>query len=176
MSDIINLILFCCQAKIEIPYRQEKNIVLDLHEKDNPILWASYLMYSKYSKRYYKEIRDIIGSTLSERIEAIVQKDSVYTYREFWWIIIFNKASFLTTDEQNAIDSIISVLKTGTGTTAGETMGNLFVDYLKNSNDQFFEWDINKKDFLRNITFKTRQRSIFKNYQENLPSLYWSSL
>ncbi|KJU70976.1 hypothetical protein UC77_11960 [Clostridium baratii] len=176
LSDIINLILFCCQAKIEIPYRQEKNIVLDLHEKDNPILWASYLMYSKYSKRYYKEIRDIIGSTLIERIEAIVQKDSVYTYREFWWIIIFNKASFLTTVEQNAIDSIISVLKTGTGTTAGEIMGNLFVDYLKNSNNQFFEWDINKKDFLRNITFKTRQRSIFKNYQENLSSLYWSSL
>ena len=78
--------------------------------------------------------------------------------------------------EQNAIDSIIAILKMGSGITAGEILGNLFVEYLKNNKEQFFEWNLHKKDFLRNITFKSRQRSIFKNYQENLSSLYWSSL
>lgn len=176
LNDIINLILFCSQAKVEIPYHQEKNIILKLYEMDNPILWASYLIYAQYSKRYFQEIRDVIGKLILDRIYAIVKKDSVYTYREFWWVLIFNKSPYITTIEQNAIDSIIAILKMGSGITAGEILGNLFVEYLKNNKEQFFEWNLHKKDFLRNITFKSRQRSIFKNYQENLSSLYWSSL
>ena len=70
----------------------------------------------------------------------------------------------------------LSILKIGINNTPGETIGNLFVDYLRNNPIQFFEWDMEKRDFLRNITFKTKERSIFKNYQENLASLYWSSL
>ena len=38
INDIINLILFCRQAKIEIPYKQELRIVNSLREKDDPIL------------------------------------------------------------------------------------------------------------------------------------------
>lgn len=176
LNDIVNLLLFCSQAKIEIPYRQEEKIVSTLREKDDPILWATYLLYSQYNKKYCKQIRDEIGNTLLERIEAIVQKESIYTYREFWWILIFNKSPFVTVHEQNEIDNIISILKRGSGNTAGEILGELFIDYLENGSEQFFEWDINKNDLLRNMTFKTRQRSIFRNYQENLPSLFWSSI
>lgn len=35
--------------------------------------------------------------------------------------------------------------------------------YLKTNSKQFFEWNIHEKDFLRQITFKTYERSIFKN-------------
>ena len=171
-----HLILFCGQAQIEIPYRQEQNIVKKLRGKDDPILWASYLLYSKYNETYFSELREEIGECLLERIEALVQKDDIYTYREFWWIIIYNKAPFLTAIEQNAIDDVIRTLRTGRGNTAGEILGNLFVEYLQTNSKQFFEWDMNEKDFLRNITFKTRERSIFKNYRNNLNSLYWSSL
>ena len=90
INDIVNLILFCKQAQIEIPYKQEEKIVQSLREKDDPLLWASYLLYAGYSKKYYKEIRDEIGKILLERIESIVKKTSVYTYREFWWVMIFN--------------------------------------------------------------------------------------
>lgn len=176
LNDVVNLILFCGQAQIEIPYRQEQNIVKKLRGKDDPILWASYLLYSKYNETYFSELREEIGECLLERIEALVQKDDIYTYREFWWIIIYNKAPFLTAIEQNAIDDVIRTLRTGRGNTAGEILGNLFVEYLQTNSKQFFEWDMNEKDFLRNITFKTRERSIFKNYRNNLNSLYWSSL
>ena len=176
LNDVVNLILFCGQAQIEIPYRQEQNIVKKLRGKDDPILWASYLLYSKYNETYFSELREEIGECLLERIEALDQKDDIYTYREFWWIIIYNKAPFLTAIEQNAIDDVIRTLRTGRGNTAGEILGNLFVEYLQTNSKQFFEWDMNEKDFLRNITFKTRERSIFKNYRNNLNSLYWSSL
>lgn len=178
LNDIVNLILFCKQAQIEIPYKQEEKIVQSLREKDDPILWASYLLYAGYSKKYYKEIRDEIGKILLERIESIVKKNSVYTYREFWWVMIFNKSPHITTTEQNIIDNLINDLRVvaGSNLSAGDICGNLFVDYLKTSSKQFFEWDMEYKDFLRNITFKTRERSIFKNYKENITSLSWSSL
>lgn len=176
LNDIVNLILFCHQAKIEIPYRQEEKIVEQLKVKDDPILWASYLLYAQYSPKYYIEIRNMIVTTLVERIDAIVKKDSIYTYREFWWILIFNKSPHISLREQAKIDAIIPNIVTAPAGNPGAILGNIFVDFLKNSSNQFFEWNINRKDFLRNITFKTRQRSIFKNYQENLPALYWSSI
>lgn len=176
LNDIVNLILFCHQAKIEIPFRQEEKIVEQLLSKDDPILWASYLLYSNYNNKYYLEIRDVIRKTLVERIDAIIKTDSIYTYREFWWVLIFNKSQHISAAEQEKIDAVIPNIATTVAGNPGAILGNLFVEFLKDSNNQFFEWDINNTDFLRSITFKTRQRSIFKNYQENLPSLYWSSI
>lgn len=176
LNDIINLILFCHQAKIEIPYRQEKMIVEKLAEKDDPILWASYLLYTQYSEEYYNEIKNRIGRILDERIDAIVKKDSICLYREFWWILIFNKSPHLTAAQQSRIDAIIPSISTGATSIPGKKVVDLFVEFLEKSENQFFEWEIDKSDFLRNITFKTRQRSIFKNYQEDLQSLYWSSI
>ena len=177
LNDIINLVLFCAHAKIEIPYRQEQMIVCKLREKDDPILWASYLLYSQYSTKYYKEIRDEIGEILLERIDAIIKKDSIYTYREFWWVIIFNKSPHLTISEQSKVDDLINELKVSTAAnlSAEEICGNLFVEFVKNNGRQFFEWDMEEKDFLRNYTFKTYERSIFKNYRENVTSLAWGS-
>ena len=60
--------------------------------------------------------------------------------------------------------------------TAVKTPGSKIFDYLKNNLIQFFEWDMSQKDFLRNITFKTYERSIFKNYKENIVSLNWGSI
>lgn len=178
LNDIINLILFCAHAKIEIPYRQEQIIVNKLKEKDDPILWASYLLYARYNKKYYNEIREIVGTVLLDSIDAIIKKESVYTYREFWWVIIFNKSPHILPMEQAKIDDLISELKvcTSASKTAEDVCGNLFVDFIKNSDKQFFEWDMNEKDFLRNYTFKTFERSIFKNYHENITSLAWGSL
>lgn len=130
------------------------------------------VLNSKY--KYF--IRNIIGATLIERIDAIVKTDSIYTYREFWWVLIFNKSPHITATEQAKIDAIIPHTVNPPAGNAGAMLGKVFVEFLRNSTEQFFEWDINKTDFLRNITFKTRQRSIFKNYQENLSSLYWSSI
>ncbi|MDY6339797.1 MAG: RNA-directed DNA polymerase [Saccharofermentans sp.] len=176
LNDIINLVLFCYQAKIEIPFRQEKAIEKQLYDKDDPVLWASYLLYSQYSQNYYQEIRNKIGSLLTERINAIVKKDAIYTYREFWWVLIFNKSPHLLPDEQTLIDNIIPNTSPNTDNNPGAMLGNIFIDFLRNNPEQFFEWDINRIDFLRKLTFKTRQRTIFRNYQENLSALEWSSI
>ena len=178
LNDIVNLILFCCQAQIEIPYIYEEKMIDCLNEKDDPILWASYLLYSRYSENYYNQIRNIIGENLVEKIDAIVDKKNIYSYREFWWILIFNKSPYITENEQDKINNILLDLQNARSDNMnpGDCAGKIFINYLINSDKQFFQWDINDRDFLRSITFKTRQRSIFRNYKENLPSLNWSSI
>lgn len=178
INDVINLILFCAQANLEIPYTQEVLLVETLRIKDDPILWASYLTYAKYSKKYFNEILLEIEDKLKENIEAIRSKENVYTYREFWWIIVFNKSPYLSNMAQGLMDKIINDLqvKTSDDRRAGDICGNLFVDFLKTSPKQFFEWNIHEKDFLRQITFKTYERSIYKNYKETLNFMDWNSI
>ena len=60
LNDIVDLFLFCAQAEIEIPYVEEERIVKKLYEKDDPILWATYLLYSKYNEKYYNDIKTTI--------------------------------------------------------------------------------------------------------------------
>ena len=178
MNDIVNLILFCKQAKIEIPYTQECLLVEELREKDDPILWASYLVYASYSKRYFEEILLEIENYIKENIEAIIAKENIYTYREIWWIIVFNKSPYITNGTQGLINNIISDLQVNISGNkrAGDICGNLFVEFLKTNSKQFFEWNIHEKDFLRQITFKTYERSIFKNYKETLNFMDWNSI
>ena len=178
LNDIINFVLFCRQAKVEIPYKQECNIMEKLRKKDDPILWASYMIYAAYNDKYYDEIKQEVEEIINERMEAIICKKSIYTYREFWWLLIFNKSPCIDAAQQGIFDDIINNLKVSTqpNITAGDLCGDLFVGFLKNNQQQFFEWDIANRDFLREITFKTYERTIFKNYRENLNFMNWSSL
>lgn len=123
INDVVNLFLFCRQAKIEIPYLQEECIVRKIKEKDDPILWATYLMYSQYNRKYSDEIRSCIEKTLLEKINAIRVQKSVYEYREFWWILIFNKCPFITNASQNAIDNAITLLNVPTDSGCTHTLG-----------------------------------------------------
>jgi len=175
INDVVNLFLFCRQAKIEIQYLQEECIVRKIKEKDDPILWATYLMYSQYNTKYSDEIRNYIEKTLIEKISAIRVQKSVYEYREFWWILIFNKCPFITNASQNAIDNAIALLNVP-ASGCPHTLVDIFKNYLQNSPIQFFDWNIDRNDFLRTLTFKTHEKSIFKNYKENAISLAWGSI
>ena len=153
-------------------------MIEELREKDDPILWASYLVYASYSKRYFEEILLEIENYIKENIEAIIAKENIYTYREVWWIIVFNKSPYITSGTQGLINNIISDLQVNISGNkrAGDICGNLFVEFLKTNSKQFFEWNIHEKDFLRQITFKTYERSIFKNYKETLNFMDWNSI
>ena len=178
LNDIVDLFLFCAQAEIEIPYVEEERIVKKLYEKDDPILWATYLLYSKYNEKYYNDIKTTIEQILAKRIEAIRVQKSIFEYREFWWVLVFNKCPLLSSTSQILINGVINSLPyTGTGNrNCADIALDVFVDYLKNNGEQFFEWDMSRKDFLRTITFKTHEKSIFKNYKESVASLVWGSI
>ena len=112
----------------------------------------------------------------NQKISAIRVQKSVYEYREFWWILIFNKCPFITNALQNEIDNAITLLNVPTDLGCTHTLVDIFKNYLQNNPIQFFDWDIERNDFLRTLTFKTHEMSIFKNYKENAVSLAWGSI
>lgn len=176
INDVVNMFLFFLQAKVEIPYIQEECITKKLKEKDDPILWATYMMYSQYNDRYFNEVLDYVERTLVEKIKAIRVEKSIYEYREFWWILIFNKCPYITVSSQKIIDDIIYKLRASPDTGCTSILIDIFKEYLQNNPKQFFDWDMNRTDFLRTLTFKTHEKSIFKNYKENALSLAWASV
>lgn len=178
INDIVDLFLFCAQAGIEIPYTEEERIVEKLYEKDDPILWGTYLIYSRYNTKYFADILGKIEMLIEERVAAIRVDKRILEYREFWWILIYNKCPFVSSSIQVLIDNTINRIPASLGAnpSCGDLAENLFIEYLKNNTKQFFEWDINSKDFLRTLAFKTKEKSIFKNYKENAISLAWGSI
>lgn len=178
LNDLANLLLFYCQIKIEIPYNYENGIMEMLKKTNNPLMWATYLIYSSYNKTYFREITSRVEERIKDNIDAIRDWQNAYIYQEFWWILIFNKCPFLSHTVQLEIDSAIDRIdyRIVQANSAPWICANLFKDYLKYSSNQFYEWDISKKDLLREITFKTHERSIFKNYGTNLNFMDWSSL
>ena len=178
LNDLVNLLLFYRQINIEIPYNHECEIVKALEKSDNPLQWATYLTYSSYSDSYFDEIRGRIENKIVKNIDAIINWKEVYLYKEFWWILIFNKCPHLTKSTQSRIDESINKIDYSNNIpgSASDMCNKLFLEYLKTNQIQFYEWDLDKKDLLREITFKTHERSIFKNYGTNLNFMDWTSL
>ncbi|KMZ55702.1 RNA-directed DNA polymerase [Dorea sp. D27] len=179
INDVVNLILLCSEKGIEIPYRQECKIEEKIKKEDNPILFATYLIYAKYDSIYFEKILNEIEKILELKLDAILKKDNILTYREFWWIIIFNKCPFIKGALQNKFDILIANRFSLTVTDSSNAVNictHLLGDFFLNSSKQFFEWDISRRSFLKEITFKTYERSVFKNYKFNYNFMEFNSL
>lgn len=167
INDVINLILFCASCSIEIPYIYEVSLLERIREEDNPILWATYFIYSKYDNDYSDSILTEIEKIIKYKVEAIIKKDNILTYKEFWWLLIFNKCPLICKDTQKLFDEIIINnfnINLSKESNSADICKYLLKDYLLNNKKQFFEWEIEKSSLLKKISYKTYERSIFRNY------------
>jgi hypothetical protein len=179
INDVVNLILLCTALKIEIPYLQEKKLLNSVRLEDNPIIWATYLLYSKYDKEYYEEIIKEIESSIKDRMDSILSKKNILTYREFWWLLVFNKCPFISTNSQDIFDKVINDnwnLTVTVNSSPADISAFLFGEYLRKETKQFFEWDIENKALLKEMTYKTLKRTIFRNYNGNLRFMEFNSI
>lgn len=179
INEIVNLIILFASFKFELPYKEEKYIQNWLESEENPIMWASYLLYSKYNEAYFKEICDYIENKITTSIQSIIKKNYVLTYKEIWWIYIFNKCDYIKPATQDIINDFINnYLKALYSDDAkpSEICMSLLYDFMIQSDKQFFQWDLENKDFLKEVTFKTYERTIFKNYNLKYAFMEFSSI
>lgn len=170
INDSINLILLCTALNVEIPFRKEEQILSKIREEENPINWAVYLLYSQYDSEYYESVKREIEENIINKIEAIRGCNDICIYREFWWVLIFNKCPFLSSHIKEEINKIIDSAyskKFNDNSNADEIVSFLVGDFLKNNDKQFFEWDILSVNLLKEITFKTLKRTLFKSNNFN---------
>lgn len=166
VNDATNLLLLCARFDVEISYVNEALLLQKIIEEDNPIIMANYLIYSQYNASHNREITIIINSALINKVNAMIRKNSMLTYREFWWLLIFNKCPHIDPSIQFSFDTIISEnLIIQNPSSSPDIINDLIGKFLLENDKQFFEWDIENIDIMRQITFRTQQRTLFKNYK-----------
>jgi hypothetical protein len=166
-NDIINLILLCATASLEIPFIYETFLKDSIYKSDNPINHAILLIYSKYDKNFFEEIQRHINNILFDKIKTMENKGYILTYSEFWWLLIFNKSPYIDSKIQIEFDTLIDSIpiKSSTDVIADNISITIFRDFLKQSPEQFFLWDIESGNLLKEITYRTHERTIFRNYR-----------
>jgi hypothetical protein len=172
-NDIINLLLLCIECKLELPFDNEVQFKEKINESDNPINTGVFLIYSQYNKTYFNIILNEICIKIKQRLESIQKKENMLTYREFWWLLVFNKCPYLDSATNILIHQYIQILKNQfiSNVGFGKISIDLFINFLENSSEQFFTWpDFNLTNgksvgYLQEITYRTHERTIFRNYR-----------
>lgn len=167
VSDIVNIILLCAQFKIEIPYDYEIKLLDQIIQNDNPIQLATFMVYAQYNKQYAKEVGLRAKNIIKDKVENIKNQEHILLCRDFWWVLVFNKSPLIDTLTLSWFDTIIQRYKMQIPNDPGIPKDTLeiFIEYLENSSNQFFDWDIEAKNMLREITYRTHERTVFRNFR-----------
>ncbi len=93
MNDLCNWFVFFHDYSVPLLRNTEAILEKKLREEDNPILWANYLIYSRYHSDYHKEILIWVEELLQYKVNQIGSKDPLLQ-KEFWYVITFIIAIF----------------------------------------------------------------------------------
>lgn len=165
LNDLCNWFIFFNEFEISLLQNSENIMEEKLKEEDNPILWANYLIYSRYYDPYNKKILNLIENIITAHIEQMGENE-VLLYREFWYVIIFNNCPYLSSSIETKLHNIISNLKKANPNTPADKMNNLLCEFMQlNEKNQFFYWGYYKFNVSKQLTFRTYQRTLFKQYK-----------
>ena len=175
INDLCNWLIFFYEYKIALPQKTELVIEEHLEKEDNPILWANYLIYSRYYLNYHKKILSRVESVIDTKLESITEKE-MFLQREFWYVLVFANCPYLN---PAIIARITQIIQNGiilSPQTVSQKACNLIYDFMStNKQNLFFCWGYYKFNTSKQLTFRTYQRTLFKQYKnKNSIELYGS--
>ena len=81
MNDLCNWFVFFHDYSVPLLRSTETIFEKKLREEDNPILWANYLIYSRYHSDYHQEILTWVEEVLQYKVNQIGSKDPLLQKR-----------------------------------------------------------------------------------------------
>lgn len=176
LNDLSNLFLLFYEYKIIIPSNYEEKIYKRIEEMNNPLLYAIYLLYSKYYEAYYNEILHSIEKIIDNKVNHITDGEEMLQ-EEFWYIIIFNNCPFLSSELKMKMQQIVDRIRFPNPSYPNQIITNLICDYLSSGqNNLFFSWGVHRFSTSKQIAFRTYQRSLFREFKNKNSELYFGSL
>lgn len=164
LNDICNWFIFFYEYKISLLRQSEDIIFTKIVEENNPILWANYYIYSQYNESYKTfvlvELEKVIDSNISQMIpyEPLLQK-------EFWYVLVFCNCPYLSSILKSKLQNKVNELQQP-GNTPSEKANNLIYEFLnKNQSNLFFYWGYYNFNASKQLTYRTYQRTLFKQYK-----------
>jgi len=164
IPDIVDLLPIFGNKKIELSILVEEHIWKTIAKDEDPILAANYLIYSKYNKKYFQEIKKEIESIIEQKMSVISGQQSILLYKELWWLFIFIDCPDLEPQIIQLLNSKLSFLNTN-GNDVKSRVINILFSFLSDNTikNKFMDWDIENHDITGDITYFTYERTLFKN-------------
>lgn len=173
INDICNWFVFFNEYKISLLNNSEDLIFKKVISEDNPILLANYLIYSRYDKKYHsivlKKVESIIDNNISNMLpcELLLQ-------REFWYVLVFCNCPYISDNLKDILGKKVEELQSSSANPS-DLARNLIYEFLKDSTKKnlFFYWGYYNFSASKQLTYRTYQRTLFKQYR-NSTEMYGS--
>lgn len=175
LNDICNWFVFFYEYKISLLRHSEDIIFEKIVDENNPILWANYLIYSQYSNSYnafvLTELEKVVDINITQMIpfEPLLQK-------EFWYVLIYCNCPYLSQSLKAKLQNKVGELQRS-GTAPSDRANNLIYEFLnKNQSNLFFYWGYYRFNTCKQLTYRTYQRTLFKQYKNRKSIELYGSL
>lgn len=173
-----------------LPLLREYNIMLDTNvedflikeaeEKNNPIIWGNILMYSKIYNPFFKSVQAKVSDIVQSQIDKLSENNEMMQ-SEFWYVLIFHNCQYLVEKTKKKIEEIINRIATKADkefpTHKSIRLVCKFLMWKSEGGSKpeksFFDWS-DESSFAGQVTYRTYQRTIFRNYRRNKNWLYAS--
>ena len=176
MNDLCNWFSFFHDYSIPLLRSTETIFEKKLREEDNPILWANYLIYSRYHSDYHQEILTWVEEVLQYKVNQIGSKDPLLQ-KEFWYVITFINCPYISSSVKTALENIVRPMATAAETNLANKIKKIIAEFLlQNKSNLFFCWGYYHFNTSKQLTFRTYQRTLFKQYKNKRSIELYGSL
>lgn len=166
LYDICNIFIFFYEFNITLLPKSETIIFNNIKKENNPILLAHYLIYSQYNENYNKTIKEEIENIIKANISKIIDSE-IMLQKEFWYVLIFYNCPYLSEEITNLLNSKIDKIKPTQDKSFCDRTILLLHKYLSIKQlNGFFYWGYYKFNTSRQLTYRTYQRTMFKQYKD----------
>lgn len=173
INDICNWFVFFNEYKISLLHNSEDLIFEKVISEDNPILLANYLIYSRYDKKYYSMVLKKVESIIDDNISNMLPSE-LLLQREFWYVLVFCNCPYISDNLKDILAKKVEELKSS-HTNPSDLARNLIYEFLKDSTKKnlFFYWGYYNFSASKQLTYRTYQKTLFKQYR-NSTEMYGS--
>lgn len=181
LHDLCDWFPFFAQYKITLDTHTENLLLNQAEADDDPIIWANFLLYSKYHSQFSDLVLRKTESIIDKKLIQLDRKEPMMQ-AEFWYLLVFHNCPYISQPLRTRLDQYISDIKAKalSNSLPSTRVMVLVCDFLQmqssNGNkpeESLFNWK-GIKNFADLITYRTYQRTIFKHYRKNKHSLHAS--
>lgn len=109
LNDLVNWFVFFYEYQISLKSGTEKLLEEKLEREDNPLLWANYLIYSRYYDGYHKQIVERINDLLANKLDEL-RSNEITMQQEFWYVLVFGNCPYISAELRSEMSTIIKWL------------------------------------------------------------------
>lgn len=175
-NDLCNWFVFFHDYNVALLRSTEEILEKKLRDEDNPILWANYLIYSRYHVEYNNQVLSWIEELLEYKADQIGSKDPLLQ-KEFWYVIIFINCPYISAKTRKVLGDILQPMTSAAETNLACKLNKIIAEFLlQKKSNLFFCWGYYHFNTSKQLTFRTYQRTLFKQYKNKRSIELYGSL